>query len=571
MSACKLIADFGVFARVPAARPKLCHGAMNLAASPGARRLDRARREATLRAVSLLKSASTISLLTLASRVAGLIRDQLFAAAFGASALTDAFYVAFRIPNLFRRLFGEGAFSQAFVPVLAASKATHGLEATKSLINSVATVLTWVLLLTSVLGVIGAPWLVWAMAGGLQKEPNAYAAAVFMTRWMFPYILFISLVSMASGILNTWRQFAVPAVTPVLLNIAMIGATVWGTPWFKSHGIEPIYAQVIGVMLGGLLQLGVQVPALLRLGLFPKVGVKWAVIRQAWHDPATRNVAKLMVPALLGVGVAQISVFINTQIASRLTSGSVTWISNADRLMEFPTAMLGVALGVVLMPRLAGASAANDPQRYSAMLDWGLRLVVLLAVPCSVALLTFAKPLVAVIFHYGVYSEFDVQQTTLALMGWGVGLVGVVAIKVLAPGFYANQDMKTPARIAIAVLVITQLLNIYFVPIFQHAALTLTVGLGALINSLWLLIGLVRRGSYKPEPGWGVFLLQVIAATALLAVYLMWAAGAIAWTRMPGENFQRIWLMALVLIGSAAIYFIAIWGAGLKLRQFIRH
>ena len=526
---------------------------------------------ATLTAVSLLKSASTISLFTLASRVAGLIRDQLFAAAFGASALTDAFYVAFRVPNLFRRLFGEGAFSQAFVPVLAASKTAHGLQATKALIDSVATVLTWVLVLTSVLGVIGAPWLVWALAGGLQKEPQAYAAAVFMTRWMFPYILFISLVSMASGILNTWRQFAVPAATPVLLNIAMIGATLWGTPWFKAHGIEPIYAQIIGVMLGGLLQLGVQVPALLRLGLFPAIGLKWAVVRDAWNDPATRNVAKLMAPALLGVGVAQISVFINTQIASRLASGSVTWISNADRLMEFPTAMLGVALGVVLMPRLAGAAAAKDPKQYSAMLDWGLRLVILLAVPCSVALLTFAKPLVAVIFHYGVYSEFDVQQTTLALMGWGVGLVGVVAIKVLAPGFYANHDMKTPARIAIAVLVITQLLNIYFVPIFQHAALTLTVGLGALINALWLLAGLMRRGSYKPEPGWGVFLLQVVAATALLAVYLMWAAGAFAWTRMPGGNFQRIGMMALVLLGSLAIYLIAIWGAGLKLRQFIRH
>ena len=526
---------------------------------------------ATLPLVSLLKSASTISLFTLASRIAGLIRDQLFAAAFGASAMTDAFYVAFRIPNLFRRLFGEGAFSQAFVPVLAASKTSYGMEVTKSLIDSVATILTWILLLTSLAGVMGAPWLVWAMAGGLQKEPQAYQAAVFMTRWMFPYILFISLVSMASGILNTWRQFAVPAATPVLLNLAMIGATLWGTPWFKAHGIEPIYAQVIGVMLGGLLQLGVQVPALLRLGLFPNIGVKWAVIKLAWNDPATRNVAKLMVPALLGVGVAQISVFINTQIASRLASGSVTWISNADRLMEFPTAMMGVALGVVLMPRLAGARAANDPAQYSAMLDWGLRLVVLLAVPCAVALLTFARPLVAVIFHYGAYSEFDVRQTTLALMGWGVGLVGVVAIKVLAPGFYANHDMKTPARIAVAVLVITQLLNIFFVPIFQHAALTLTVGLGALINAVWLLVGLIRRGSYKPEPGWGIFLLQVIAATSLLAVFLMWSAGAVPWTQMPAENFKRVWLMALVLSGSAAIYFVAVWGAGLKLRNFLRH
>ena len=520
--------------------------------------------------MSLLKSASTISVLTLASRVAGLIRDQLFAAMFGANAMTDAFYVAFRIPNLFRRLFGEGAFSQAFVPLLAASKATHGLEATRALIDKVATALTWVLLLTSVVGVIGAPVLVWAMAGGLQKDPEAFAAATVMTRWMFPYILFISLVSFASGILNTWRQFAVPAATPVLLNLAMIGATVWGTPWFAAHGILPIYAQVVGVMLGGVLQLAVQIPALARLGLFPRIGWRWAEVRDAWRDPATRNVGKLMVPALLGVGVAQISLFINTQIASHLTSGSVTWLSNADRLMEFPTAMLGVALGVVLMPQLAGAKAANSPAQYSAMLDWGLRLVVLLSVPSSVALLTFAKPLVAVIFQYGAYTEHDVQQTTLALMGWGVGLVGVVAIKVLAPGYYANHNMKTPARIAIAVLVITQLLNLALVPLFQHAALTLSVGLGALINATWLLMGLIRRGSYKPEPGWGLFVMQVLAASALLAVFLMWATGAFAWTRMPGENFNRVLLMGAILCGSATVYFGATWAAGLKLHQFLK-
>jgi putative peptidoglycan lipid II flippase len=356
----------------------------------------------------------------------------------------------------------------------------------------------------------------------------------------------------------------------VLLNIAMIGATLWGTPWFKAQGIEPIYAQVVGVMLGGVLQLGVQVPALLRLGLFPRIGMRWSVVRDAWRDPATRRIAQLMAPALLGVGVAQISLFINTQIASRLATGSVTWLSNADRLMEFPTAMLGVALGVVLMPQLASAKAASDTAQYSAMLDWGLRLVVLLAVPCSVALLTFSQPLVAVIFHYGAYTERDVQQTTLALMGWGVGLLGVVAIKVLAPGYYASQNVRTPALIAVAVLVITQLLNLFLIPLFQHAALTLSIGLGALVNALWLLIGLRQRGTYKPEPGWGFFLLQVVAASALLAVFLMWAAGAVHWTRMPGENLKRIGVMALVLTGSAAIYFIAVWAAGLKLRQFIR-
>ncbi len=525
---------------------------------------------ATLCAVSLLKSASVISLFTLASRVAGLIRDQLFAAFFGASALTDAFYVAFRIPNLFRRLFGEGAFSQAFVPMLAATREREGEEAAQRLIDKIATVLVWVLVATSILGMIGAPALVWAMAGGLQKDPQAWNAAIVMTRWMFPYIFFISLVSFASGILNTWRQFAVPAATPVLLNLAMIGATVLGTPWFKELGIEPIYAQVIGVMLGGALQLAVQIPALKRLGRLPSVGAGWQKFKAAWQDPATRQVGALMAPALLGVGVAQISLFINTQIASRLASGSVTWLSNADRLMEFPTALLGVALGLVLMPQLSKARAGGHDEQYSSLLDWGLRLVVLLAVPCSVALLVFAKPLVAVIFQYGAYTEFDVQQTSLALMGWGTGLVGVVAIKVLAPGFYAHHDMKTPARIAIGVLILTQILNIFLVPLYQHAALTLTIGIGALINALWLLAGLIRRGNYKPVAGWGVFCLQVLAASALMAVFLMWASGAVPWTRLHGQNLQRVGLMALVISASIAIYFIAAWGAGLKLRQFLR-
>ncbi len=520
--------------------------------------------------MSLLKSASVISLFTLASRVAGLVRDQLFAAFFGATAMTDAFYVAFRIPNLFRRLFGEGAFSQAFMPMLAATREREGEPAAQQLIDKIATVLVWTLVAASILGVIGAPLLVWAMAAGLQKEPQAYQAAIVMTRWMFPYIFFISLVSFASGILNTWRQFAVPAATPVLLNLAMIGATVLGTPWFQAEGIEPIYAQVVGVMLGGVLQLGMQIPALKRLGLFPSVGAGWQKFKAAWRDPATRQVGAMMAPALLGVGVAQISLFINTQIASRLASGSVTWLSNADRLMEFPTALLGVALGVVLMPQLSSARAANLGEKYSGLLDWGLRLAVLLGVPCSVALLVFAKPLVAVIFQYGAYTEHDVQQTSLALMGWGAGLVGVVAIKVLAPGFYAHHDMKTPALIAIVVLIVTQILNVFLVPLYQHAALTLSIGIGALINAAWLLAGLMRRGNYKPASGWGVFALQVLAASALMAVFLMWAAGAVAWTRMPGQNWHRVGLMALVIGTSIAIYFVATWGAGLKLRQFLR-
>jgi putative peptidoglycan lipid II flippase len=520
--------------------------------------------------VSLFKAASTVSLLTLLSRITGLVRELLMASTFGASALTDAFNVAFRIPNLFRRLFAEGAFSQAFVPVLAASKETVGEAATKLLIDRVATLLAWALVATCVVGVAAAPILVWAMASGLKQAPHGFEAAVFMTRWMFPYIAFMSLVALSSGVLNTWKRFAVPAATPVLLNLAMIAAAWWGAPWLATLGVEPIYAMAAGVMLGGMLQLGVQVPVLARLGLLPRIGLNWGNVRAAWTDPATKNIAKLMVPALFGVSVAQISLLINTQIASHLMPGSVSWLTYADRLMEFPTALLGVALGVVLMPQLSAAKAANDPDRYSAMLDWGLRLVVLLAVPCAVALLTFSKPLVSVLYHYGAFTERDVHQTTVALMGYGAGLIGLVAIKVLAPGFYASQDIRTPVRIAVAVLVITQLLNIVLVPLLAHAGLALAIGIGALINALWLLVGLLRRGSYKPAPGWVLFAFQVVAGSALLAVFLMWMSGHFAWTALREHSLQRIGLLAMALVASAAIYFGALWAAGLKLRQLVR-
>jgi putative peptidoglycan lipid II flippase len=520
--------------------------------------------------VSLFKSASTVSLLTLASRMTGLGRELLMASMFGASAMTDAFNVAFRIPNLFRRLFAEGAFSQAFVPVLAASKQQHGDAATHLLVDRVATLLVWALLLTSVLGVAGAPILVWAMASGLQQSPQGFEAAVFMTRWMFPYIAFMSLVALAAGVLNTWKRFALPAATPVLLNLAMIGAMVWGSPWFARHGLEPIYALTAGVMLGGLLQLGAQIWGLSRLGMLPHIGLGWSALRLAWADPGTRRIASLMAPALLGVSVAQVSLLINTQIASHLTPGSVSWLSYADRLMEFPTALLGVALGVVLTPQLAAARAAQDTRQYAAMLDWGLRLVLLLGLPSAVALLTFAKPLVAVLYHYGAFTDRDVAQTTAALMGYGVGLLGLVAIKVLAPGFYASQDIRTPVKIALVVLVITQLLNLALVPLLQHAGLALAIGLGALINALWLLLGLMRRGSYQPSPGWGMFLLRVVLASALLAAFLLLAGSAFDWTAMRAHSLQRIGLMSLVLLGSSAIYFIALRLLGMNLRQLLQ-
>lgn len=491
------------------------------------------------------------------------------ASVFGVSVWTDAFNVAFRIPNLFRRVLGEGAFSQAFVPVLSATRTREGDDGAKRLIDHVSTLLAWALVMLSVVGVVVAPLIVWAMASGL-KESGGFEPAVTMTRWIFPYIAFMSLVALSGGILNTWRRFAVPAAAPVLLNLSLILSIVWGAPWFERHGWQPIYAQCVGVMAGGLLQLAVQIPALRRLGLLPNIGVTLAAIRAASADSGTRTVLRLMLPALLGVSVAQLSLLINTQIASHLAAGSVSWIVYADRLMEFPTAMLGVALGVVLMPQLAAARAAQDDLRYSALLDWGLRLVVLMAAPCAIALLVFARPLVAVLFHHGLFNETDVRQTTVALMGYGTGLIGIVAIKVLAPGYYARHDMKTPMRIAVAVLVFTQCLNLVLVPYLRHAALTLSIGIGALVNAGWLLVSLLRSGAFKPLAGWLVFTARVLLATAVLGAFLAWANWHFDWIGLRAHEGERAATLAAVMILSAGLYFGVVTLSGLKIRQLLR-
>jgi putative peptidoglycan lipid II flippase len=518
--------------------------------------------------MNLLRAASVVSVLTLASRVTGLLREQLIAYSFGASAFTDAFQVAFRLPNLLRRLFAEGAFSQAFVPILAASRAQLGDDATRSLISAVATVLLWALVATSVVGVLAAPALIWVMASGLP--PQGFDAAVVMARWMFPYIAFISLVALSAGILNTWKRFAVPAATPVLLNLSVIAAAWWLVPQFRRWGIEPIYALAAGVMLGGVLQLAVQVPALARLDLLPRPGWTVAGLRMALQHEGVRRILRQMAPALLGVSVAQLSLLINTHIASYFAAGSVSWLTYADRLMEFPTAMLGVALGVVLLPQLSAAQARSDAAAYSAMLDWGLRMVLLLALPCAVALLVIPQPLVAVLYHYGQFAATDVRQTELAVMGYGVGLLGLVAIKVLAPGFYAQQDVRTPVKIALVVLVLTQALNALFVPRLAHAGLALSIGVAALVNAAWLLVGLHRRGSYRPAAGWAWFAGRVTVASAFMGAALWFVQCQIDWIALQAHSALRAAYLAGLIAGAVTLYFVTLLTIGLKLRPFIR-
>jgi putative peptidoglycan lipid II flippase len=301
---------------------------------------------------------------------------------------------------------------------------------------------------------------------------------------------------------------------------------------------------------------------------------RWSDIRGAWTDAGTQNILMLMLPALLGVSVAQISLLINTQVASHLAVGSVSWLGYADRLMEFPTAMLGVALGVVLIPALSSANAKNDTEAYSRLLDWGLRLVVVLSVPCAVALGVFAKPLVTTLYHYGAFTAFDAQQTTLALASYGVGLLGLVAIKVLAPGYYASQNIRTPVKIAVVVLVITQLLNLVFVPMFAHAGLALSIGVGALINALWLLVGLIRSERYKPLAGWGLLLLRVVVASCLLGFALWWLAQNLPWLDWPASPYG-VWLRLGAMLGiiaaSGLAYFALLAASGLKLKALLKH
>jgi len=515
--------------------------------------------------MGLLRSAATVSSFTLLSRITGLVRDVLIARAFGAGPLTDAFWVAFRIPNLLRRLFAEGAFSQAFVPILGELRSNAGHEEVRRLLDRIALLLTLAVMLVTILGILGAPWVVSLMASGLRAaaRQTEFEAAVWMTRLMFPYILCMSLVAFASGVLNTWSRYAIPAFTPILLNVSMIAASLFLVAWFEV----PIYALAVGVMAGGVLQLAVQWAALARLGLLPRLNTS---VFASWRDPIVRRVLRQMVPAILGVSVAQISLLINTNIATWLQPGSVTWLSFADRLMEFPTALLGVALGTVLLPSLSRAHARDDKNAYNALLDWGLRLVLLLGLPAALGLALCADALVATLFNYGAFGPQDVMQTRLAVMAYSVGLIGLLAIKILAPAFYARQDIRTPVRIAALCLVATQLLNVAFVPVLAHAGLALSIGLGASLNACLLVLTLHRRSLYRPGTGWRSFILRALPAQAVLAALLLFAGNRIDWVALGAQPGLRILWLAGLLTAAAGAYFLTLAICGFRPSDFTR-
>ncbi|MDO5666203.1 MAG: murein biosynthesis integral membrane protein MurJ [Alcaligenaceae bacterium] len=531
--------------------------------------------------MSLFKSAATISGLTFLSRITGLARDIIIARAFGASALTDAFWVAFRIPNLLRRLFAEGAFSQAFVPILGAYKEQYEEAQVKQLINHVTLILGATLLIVSMLGAIFAPLIVTIMASGLARDGGQpFEAAIWMTRVMFPYIFCMSLVALASGVLNTWRKFAIPAFTPILLNFSMIGSALLLVNYFEL----PIYALAVGVMIGGVLQLGTQWLALAKIGMLPRPSLSFS---KAWQNSTVRRIIKLMGPATIGVSVAQISLLINTNIATWLPGGSVSWLSFADRLMEFPTALLGIALGTVLLPSLAAAHANDDHQRYSQLMDWGLRLICLLGLPCMLGLALLGDGLVATLFNYGAFSSHDVAQTQMAVIAYGFGILGILAVKILAPGFYAKQDIRTPVKIAIIVLILTQVMNAVLVPLLKHSGLALSIGLGATLNAFLLYRGLRRREIYQPSGAWLKFFLRLLPALLLMALWLILCANFINWEQdsssgliyqlsqqwsiFGGSSFVIWRLLALmtVLMGSGVIYFAGLYLSGFRVRDFL--
>ena len=512
--------------------------------------------------MNLLRALATVSGMTLLSRILGFVRDFVIARSFGAGLATDAFFVAFKLPNLLRRMFAEGAFSQAFVPILGEYKNKRGEVETLALIDHVTSILSLILFAVTAIGIAAAPVLVWVSAPGFAADMGKFELTVELTRITFPYILFMSLVALSGGILNTWSKFALPAFTPVLLNIAFIGMALFATPYFDP----PVLALGWAVFLGGALQLAIQIPALKRIAMLPRPTLN---LRAAWADPGVRRILKLMGPALIGVSVSQISLLINTIFASFLKTGSVSWLYYADRLMEFPAGMLGVALGTILLPSLAKYHASDSHEEYSKLLDWGLRLTLLLAAPAALGLALLAIPLITTLFYHGAFSSDDVFQTRSALAAYSVGLTGMILVKVLAPGFYARQNIRTPVKIALVSLVATQVMNLAFIGWLQHAGLALSIGLAACLNAGLLYRGLRQHGIYQPQAGWAIFSFKLLIAMLVMAAALWFGIGSEStWFAFP--LLERVMRLTLLVVLGAGVYFVTLWVLGFRIRDFKR-
>ncbi len=509
-----------------------------------------------------LRNTTIVGLLTLLSRVTGVIRDMVYLISFGAGPLMDAFLVAFKIPNFMRRLTAEGAFSQAFVPVISEYKAQKGHDEVRALVAGVSGVFGLVLFVITLIGVVAAPVLTFLFAPGWHGGDSRFDLTVEMLRFTFPYLFFISLVALGSGVLNSYGRFAVPALNQTLLNVVMIVAAGVVAPYFPNPGL----VLAIGVFVAGLVQLVAQFPALRALRLLPRPRLDRA------HE-GVRRIARLMLPGIFGSSVAQVSLLLDTIIASFLVVGSVTWLYSADRLVEFPMGVFSIALATVILPGLSSHHSEKSPAKFEATLDWALRLTMTVVVPASVGLLMLSGPLIATIFGYGAFTDRDVLMCAYALMAYSLGLVGFSMVKVLAPGYFARQDTKTPVKVGIIALAFNMAFNVgVVVPAFlngfpvPHVLLAVSTGLSALINATLLYRGLRRDGIYRPSAAWRRLLPQVALASVAMALFLWWISGDwTAWTGWPAA--RRIGWLAIAVAGGGAVYFGVLALAGLRPRD----
>lgn len=509
---------------------------------------------------SLVKSSGVVGAFTLVSRISGFLRDAVIAQTFGVAAGTDAFFVAFKIPNFLRRLFAEGAFSQAFIPVLAEVKAQDERPAMRRFVGNITGTFGALLLLLTISGVLAAPLLVTLFAPGFVSDPHKFQIAIDMLRWTFPYVGLIALTALAGSILNVFGCFAVPALTPVVLNLSMLAGVFWLSPFMQ----QPIMALAIAVFVAGVVQLGMQVPFLRRIDMMPPS-------RWAWRDTRVGQVMRLMGPGILGSSVSQINLIVDMLIASFLATGSVSWLYYSDRMVEFPLGIFAVAIGTVILPHLSLHHAKAEPGAFSRTLDWALRLVCLVGAPASLALFLLAGPLLAALFYYGEFRAHDVRMSAWSLMAFSIGLLPFMLIKVLAPGFFARQDTQTPVRIGIYAIVVNMVLSVAIVmPLAwfgvpaMHVGLALATSLAGAVNALYLLGALRRAGVYTPCPGWGRLAGQILIANAVMGVVL-WNLGSAdldGW--LARTSMQRFaWLATCIGAGSVA-YFATLWLMGVR-------
>jgi putative peptidoglycan lipid II flippase len=510
--------------------------------------------------MSLLKSTAVVSSMTLLSRIMGLLRDMVFTRIFGADGATDAFLVAFKIPNFLRRLFAEGAFSQSFVPVLTEYKVNRSKDDVIELTRYTVGTLAWILFILTVVVVIASPLVVMVFAPGFIGKDYKFWLTAAMLMVTFPYILFISLTALAGGVLNAYGRFAIPAFTPILLNICMIGAALWLAP----HQDIPITAMAWGVFIAGIVQLAFQLPFLAHMGL-----LSWPAWK--WNHTGVKRIARLMLPGIFGSSVMQINLLFDTLIASFLVSGSVTWLYLSDRMMELPLGVFGIALATVILPNLSEKHAQADPRAFSHMIDWALRWVLIIGAPAAVGLAVLAGPILTTLFMYGDFVELDVQMAQFSLWAYSFGLLGFTLVKVLAPGYFARQDTKTPVKVGVIAMVTNMLFNIIFVVSLvqlaipgAHAGLALATSLSAFLNAGLLLRGLRRQKVYNPDHGWGRLFAQVSFACVAMFALLWWLGGDLAsWTQ--ADSLNRVGRLVLAVSAGAAVYFSILWLSGLRL------